>query len=174
MAVGFADRHFPRGRHHVARRDGSLPRERVRRVVEGRFVVILSRDFVRWYTLLQTLLGTRTGRGDHGSTPENEESARTLQNPYHQADHGEEVWMMPLVDETPTKHWTTVVGIPNEAVSAECRCGWVMESDEDRPIPTQTEQASAAARRHREGSIVTHQDAPGGRSEGPRAPMGPG
>ena len=59
--------------------------------------------------------------------------------------------MVPVVDETPTKHWTTIVVIPNKAVSAECRCGWVMEGDEDRPIPTQTEQASAAARRHREG-----------------------
>ncbi len=123
--------------------------------------MILSRDFVRWYTLLQTLLGTRTGRDDHGSTPENEESARTLQNGVF------------VVDETPTKHWTTIVVIPNEAVSAECRCGWVMESDEERPIPTQTEQASAAARRHREESIVTHQDAPGGRSTRGPASGGP-
>ena len=94
----------------------------------------------------------------------------TAMNPYHQADHGEEVWM---VDETPTKHWVTIVFIPNKAVSAECRCGWVMEADEERSIFAQRDQASAAARRHREDSIVTHQDAPGGGSMGPPRPEGP-
>ena len=99
--------------------------------------MILLRHFVRWYTLLQTLFGTRTVGANHGSTQGRAES----------------LGIPRMVDETLTKHWTTIVVIPNEAVSAECRCGWVMEGDEDRPIPTQMEQASAAARRHREESI---------------------
>ncbi len=75
--------------------------------------------------LLQTFFDRPLRRARPGHTAENEESAGTPQ----------------MVDEGPTKHWTTIV-VTLTQVSAECRCGWVEEVDE-------VEQASAAARLHR-------------------------
>ncbi len=73
------------------------------------------------------------GRSAHpSSTPENAES---LGRPE-------------LVDETPTKHWTTVVVILDE-VSVECRCGWVDDFDGYLSVKHRIEQAAAAARGHR-------------------------
>jgi len=81
--------------------------------------------------LLQTLFGSLRRRVGPGHIPDNEESARKPQ----------------IVDEGPTKHWTTIVVTMTE-VSAECRCGWV-EVVEGRRV----ELASAAARQHRNEAI---------------------
>ena len=60
-----------------------------------------------------------------------------------------------MVDERPAKHWVTIV-VTLDEVWAECRCGWKEAVENDRPIPTRVEHASAAARRHhREKPVVT-------------------
>lgn len=84
--------------------------------------------------LLQTLGGPALQRADRGHGPETAESAGTPQ----------------MVDEGPTKHWTTLV-VTLTSVSAECRCGWV----EDIPASelNRVERASAAMRLHRKEAV---------------------
>lgn len=80
---------------------------------------------------LRSLSIGRTGGGSNGSSPEAAESSVLPQ----------------MVNETPTKHWVTIV-VTLDEVWAECRCGWVEAIENDRPIPTRIEHASAAARKH--------------------------
>lgn len=88
--------------------------------------------------LLHASSGQRNRSDDQGYLQENEEYART---PH-------------MVDERPTKHWTSLV-VTLDEVSAECSCrAWRVRIDNGRDRATRIEQASAAARKHRHDSII--------------------
>ncbi len=86
--------------------------------------------------LLQTFFGSLRQRARRGTGPENEEWAGKPQ----------------IVDEGPTKHWTTIV-VAGREVSAECRCGWRLDVQNTRDTPTRVGVASYAARQHRTDMI---------------------